>query len=263
MKMSNKIKARIIRKQSWNTYHLLRLEAPQIASQAEPGQFVMVRISAQPHPLLRRPFCLHSCEDGEIEIFFQEAGIGTSLLGRQGPGQVLDLLGPLGHGFRFKADGKESPVALVGGGRGIAPLFWLARALRTRHFIPNVYYGGKTRLDLPLRERFLESGLDVSCATDDGSFQFHGFVTDLVEASLEKFHTKQLFACGPEPMLRKLAEISRARDISAQFSLESIMGCGFGACWGCVKKIKTETGTEWRKICQDGPVFPAEDIQWK
>lgn len=255
--------ARIIRKKSWDTYHLLRLEAPDIAAHAEPGQFVMVRISPQPHPLLRRPFCIHYCEEGELEIFFQEAGVGTSLLGLQETGRFIDILGPLGRGFRYEADGKNSPVALVGGGRGIAPLFWLAQVLREHRFTPHVYYGGKTRIDLPLRERFLENGLDVSCATDDGSFQFHGLVTDLVRARLVESHAKQLFACGPEPMLAKLAGIGRSLGIPAQFSLESIMGCGFGACWGCVKKIKTETGSEWRKICEDGPVFPAEDIEWK
>lgn len=261
--MNNTTRFRILHKQSWNTYHLFRLQAPQIASHAEPGQFVMVRISPQPHPLLRRPFCIHNCEGEEIEIFFQETGVGTSLLGLREPGQDLDILGPLGRGFRFEADGSDTPVGVVGGGRGIAPLFWLARVLRAHRFIPKIFYGGKTLDDLPLRRKFLASGLDVSCATDDGSFQFHGLVTDLFAARLDALHLRYLFACGPEPMLGKLADISRAHDIPAQFSLESMMGCGFGACWGCVKKFRTETGTEWRKICEDGPVFPAKAIEWK
>jgi dihydroorotate dehydrogenase electron transfer subunit len=255
-------RARIVGKESWKDYFLLRIESLRIADQSRPGQFIMVRVNAHHHPLLRRPFSIHSKSGKTIEIFFQVAGLGTDLLSQKNMDETLDILGPLGNGFKAEAELEGKAVALVGGGRGIAPLYFLAQELRSSGAASRIFYGGKTQADLPLRENFEKQGFDIYCSTDDGSFGFKGFISDLLKAELENFTPARIYACGPEPMMKKISGAARQHNIPAEFSLESVMGCGFGACWGCVKRIKRADGEEWLKICEEGPVFSAEEIVW-
>jgi dihydroorotate dehydrogenase electron transfer subunit len=254
--------ARIADKKNWGDYFLLSLVSSSIASHASPGQFLMVRVSSSAVPLLRRPFSIHAKKENSLDIFFQVSGLGTSLLSQKAVGDTLDILGPLGQPFSCDSDFDGKEVDLIGGGRGIAPLFFLAEELTRRGAILRLFYGGKSKDDLPLRQKFEKSGYSPFCSTDDGSFGFQGVVTDLYQAEIEKSFPHFLFACGPEAMLESLGQISQTRALAAEFSLESIMGCGFGACWGCVKKIKSEAGIAWEKICEKGPVFSAEEIVW-
>ncbi len=254
--------ARIVGKKSWNNYYLLSLESPSIASQAQPGQFIMVRICPGPYPLLRRPFSIHSKDEKNIDIFFQVSGLGTELLSQKKADDILDILGPLGKGFHGGAslDGKD--VVAVGGGRGIAPLYFLAQELRSHGASVKIFYGGKNLEDIPLKEKFEQEGYDLYCSTDDGSFGFKGFVSEHLKAELEKLKPARIFSCGPEEMMKKIARFAAEKDIPAEFSLESVMGCGFGICWGCVKRIKKNGEEGWIKICEEGPVFPSEEIIW-
>lgn len=254
--------ARIMRTQTWKDYHLLSLESPLIASQIQPGQFVMVRIGPHSHPLLRRPFSIHFVKGEIIEIFFQNTGLGTSLLSEKKENETLDILGPLGNGFRLEDNLKGVETAVVGGGRGIAPLFYLTHRLSALGAFVKTFYGGRTQADLPLRERFKSSGHELLCSTDDGSFGYTGLITDFFLDQLKISIPDRIYACGPEPMLRKIGQIAQKNHILADLSLESVMGCGFGACWGCVKMIKKEGKKEWRKICEDGPVFSPDEIIW-
>lgn len=255
--------ARIVHKYSWGSYFLLSLRTPLLASDAHPGQFVMVRVSNQSLPLLRRPFGIHDRDVETLDILFQRTGLGTDILSRKEVGESLDLLGPLGHGFSCDDRTRGKTAVLIGGGRGIAPLFFLARKLDGKGTAVKVLYGGKTKADLPLIEKFEDRGLSLRCSTDDGSFGHHGLVTELLEATIEREKPERIYACGPEAMLEKTSRIAEAIDIEAEMSLESIMGCGFGACWGCVKKIREAGSSTWVKICEKGPVFPSRDIVWK
>lgn len=254
--------AQIVGKESWGNYYLLSLESHAIASQARSGQFIMVRIIPYPHPLLRRPLSIHSKDEKNIEIFFQTTGLGTNLLSQKKIGEFLDILGPLGKGFHVGASLRGKDVVAVGGGRGIAPLYFLSQELRSYGASVKIFYGGKSLEDLPLKDKFIKDGFDLLCSTDDGSFGFKGFVSDFFKAELKKIFPSYVFACGPEPMMEKIARISRAKNIPAEFSLESVMGCGFGACWGCVKRIKKNNEEGWVKICEEGPVFSGEEIIW-
>jgi dihydroorotate dehydrogenase electron transfer subunit len=260
--MVNDPKARIAAKRSWGDYHWLRLETPA-AAHARPGQFLMIRTSDSTTPLLRRPISLHDGDGRALEIFFQTAGRGTALLAAKEEGETLDILGPLGNGFDLSVPLAKDTAWLVGGGRGIAPLFFLGRVLREKGARVRVFYGGKSLADLPIRDKIAEAGLDVACSTDDGSHGYRGFVTALLAAELEWARPDRLFVCGPDPMMEKAAALALSLGLPAQISLESMMGCGFGACWGCVKRIRRGDGAKWRKICEDGPVFPAEEIVWE
>ncbi|NPV82846.1 MAG: dihydroorotate dehydrogenase electron transfer subunit [Candidatus Aminicenantes bacterium] len=255
--------ARLVEVESWGDYFLFTLDSPEIASQARPGQFLMIRVSETTQPLLRRPISLHNAEGNRLQIFFQVAGEGTRLLSLKKTGQFLDLLGPLGKGFNVRPEFREREIFCVGGGRGIAPLYYLGRELRAAGAQPVIFYGGRSEGDLPLRYRLETAGFEVLVSTDDGSAGFPGFVTSLVEEELKKRRPAFLYACGPDPMMEKLAETCRREKLPAEFSLESIMGCGFGACWGCVKKIRRDGQEKYLKVCQDGPVFSLEEIVWQ
>lgn len=254
--------ARITRIESWNNYYLLSLESLMIASEASPGQFVMVRIGTYPYPLLRRPFSIHSKNTESIEIFFQIKGVGTSLISQKKLNDSLDIIGPLGRGFTTSEEFRGEEVVAVGGGRGIAPLYFLARSLHSQGAAVKIFYGAKTIEDLPLREKFEKDGFDIFCSTDDGSYGYKGLISDFLAQELEKLNPSFLFSCGPEEMMEKVARMAQERNIPAEFSLESFMGCGIGACWGCVRRIKKKEEEAWLKICEEGPVFSADEIIW-
>ncbi len=266
--------ALIVRKETWGEYCLLALDSPLAAKKAEPGQFLMVRVSDEPYPLLRRPFSIHAREKNRLEIFFSKVGAGTAILAERNPGETLDILGPLGKGFRISRKRQPGRTAfLVGGGRGIAPLYFLARELRARGVRPRIFYGGRTEFHLPLLSKLIEQGFDLFVSTDDGSLGYHGFICPMLERELARWLNAprrgralprpEIFACGPDAMLKGVAGIADRYRVPAQFSLESIMGCGIGACWGCVKRIRKAGRTGWVKICEDGPVFRNSEIVWE
>ena len=222
----------------------------------------MVKVSEGTSPLLRRPLGIHDAGPGGIELFFAVAGQGTEILSRKKPGDRIDVIGPLGKGFTVDPLMRGKRVFLVGGGRGIAPLFFLARELVKAGAHPVVFYGGRTAADIPLRDKFESAGFELLASTDDGSFGFAGFVTGLAGRELAREKPAFVYACGPDPMMKALAAITAEHGVPAEFSLESIMGCGVGACWGCVHRIRGESGDGWVKICEEGPVFPGERILW-
>ena len=254
--------ARIVGHESWNDYHLLSVATPLIAAGAAPGQFVMVKVNDQPYPLLRRPLSIHGRDGDRLEFFFKRAGVGTAILAAKKPGDGLDLMGPLGRGFRPPERAAGKLATLVGGGRGIAPLFFLAEDLPSRGVKVRVRYGGRTAADLPLRPKFERACWETRFATDDGSYGFAGLVTDLFAQEAAARRPDIVYACGPDPMFRTLAGAVRTLGVPAQFSLEAMMGCGIGACWGCVHRIRRDGRPAWTKICEDGPVFDAADIVW-
>jgi dihydroorotate dehydrogenase electron transfer subunit len=261
--MLNDPAALIIRKKAWDRYVLLELRSSRIARRAKPGQFLMVRVSGQPYPLLRRPLSIHARDGDIVGIFFARAGLGTGILADKKTGETLDILGPLGKGFLIPGAPKGKKFCLVGGGRGIAPLYFLAQELRAKGGHPRIFYGGMTEADLPLLRAFAAQKMEVFISTDDGSAGFAGMVTAMFEKELARSVKPALvYACGPDPMMKRIAEIAAERQIPAQLSLESIMGCGIGACWGCVRKIRKGSAAEWIKICEEGPVFPASEVVW-
>ncbi|MBN2206297.1 MAG: dihydroorotate dehydrogenase electron transfer subunit [Candidatus Aminicenantes bacterium] len=254
--------AKIVGREAWGDYVLLRFEAPTISALARPGQFLMVRVADGPYPLLRRPLGIHLRKDKALGVFFKIAGEGTALLARKRPGETLDVLGPLGNGFSVDPCLAGKAVFAVGGGRGIAPLYFLAWELRALGAAVKILYGGRTKDDVPLAARFRDEAFDQVLTTDDGSAGREGFVTAALEEEAGKAAPAMIFACGPDPMLEAVGRIAAARDIPAELSLESRMGCGFGACWGCVQRVRVDGKPAWVKICEDGPVFPAEAVVW-
>ena len=242
-------------------HFVMGLHSPEVAQEANPGQFIHIRIEDKDDPLLRRPFSIHSVENEKIEILYKVVGKGTKILSRKREGRKIDLLGPLGQGFKINPEGKRA--ILVAGGVGIAPLYFLARRLTlTRTLEISIFIGAEDDGKLLCEKEF--KGLDVRLhiATEDGSKGFKGLVSDLFANSISALpHTSStvIYACGPFPMLKKIASISKRHGIISYVSLEQRMGCGIGACLGCA--IKGRDG--YFRVCKDGPVFDAQQIDWE
>jgi len=234
--------------------HLLWLQSPEIARVAQPGQFVMVRCGDGDYPLLRRPLSIHRTAGGkQIALLFSVVGSGTALLSRCQPGESLDLLGPLGKGFRIHPDSHS--LLLIAGGVGIAPLVFLADEALSQGRRVCLSVGAPDASSLYPRS-LLPAPVDSVVATEDGSEGRKGIVTDLVGDRINQ--VDQVFACGPLSMYQTIAAHGLSRGKSVQVSLEVVMGCGLGACYGCT--VKTRRGL--RQVCQDGPVLELDDLLW-
>ena len=236
------------------------MKAPDMAADSRPGQFVMVRAGEGLDPLLRRPFSIHQvAAGGLLQILFKVIGKGTQTLAGLQPGQSMDMLGPLGRGFRYNTEHRHY---LVGGGVGIAPLLFLARQLLKRNEAAaiKVLLGARTGDEIAvLVKDFKSMGLAVQAATEDGSLGRQGLVTDLM-APMPGDNPAMVYACGPYPMLRAVVGLSREKGWACQVSLETIMACGLAACLGCAVQRADMNG--YVHVCKDGPVFDADDVAW-
>lgn len=240
-------------------YSLLVLEAPRIAAEAAPGQFVHIRVPALEETALRRPFSIFDAKDGMLEILYKRVGRGTAALNMAKPGDTMSVLGPLGHGFPEKCAGVP---LLVGGGFGVAPLWFLARRLKSVGLSPKLFVGGRTKDDLLALDRFESLGVPVAKATNDGSAGVKGLVTDPLDDELAACRAAgrrfELFACGPDPMLRAVAQRATGTGSKGWISMDRHMVCGVGACYACIQK--TVRGNS--RCCIEGPVFDAADLVW-
>ncbi len=233
-------------------------------AKAHPGQFVSLRFQEGISPLLRRPFSIHRLiyEHGKvtgIEILYKTIGAFTHKLSHAASGEQLDLLGPLGHGFTVSP--KYAKNALVAGGIGVAPFVFLADRLAEEK-IPvshsTVFIGGRSSADILCKSVFQSLGMDLQTATEDGTEGEKGMVTQALTRWLKDHQPDMIYACGPTPMLRAVANIAQGENIPCEISVETIMACGFGVCLGCV--VQTTDGLKYRHACKDGPVFDAKTI---
>jgi dihydroorotate dehydrogenase electron transfer subunit len=254
-------------------YFRMRLTAPPELLVSRPGQFIMVKVRDAIDPLLRRPFgifdlgCLPPDYTGGselpyLEILYRVVGKGTAMLAVLHHGDHLDILGPLGRGFDQGTTVDEK--VLVGGGVGLAPLYYLAKQLVVNSRV-RLFVGGRTKEDILCVTEFERLGVECYVATDDGTLGTSGLVTEVMERHLVEGNSAiTMYACGPMPMLRAVADIARRREIPCQVSLEAYMACGMGACLGCVVKGRehSEHQPDYRCVCKDGPVFNFRELQW-
>ncbi len=228
------------------------LSFPRGAKEAKPGQFIAMYCE-DGTKLLPRPIsiCGIDAENGTLRVVYRIAGEGTRLFSKMKEGDSLEVLGPLGNGFTMK----EEKAIIVGGGIGIPPMLELAKQLSCEKTVVLGY-----RDELFLKEEF-DACTDVVVATEDGSCGTKGTVIDAInEANVDG---AVIYACGPMPMLKALAEYAEAHDMEAQISLEERMACGIGACLGCICKTKKKdhhTNVNNQRICKDGPVFDAKEV---
>lgn len=232
------------------------LSSPKIAQAAKAGQFVNILCDGL---TLRRPIsiCAIEKEEGNIRIIFEVRGKGTDWLSKCSEGDVLDIIGPLGHGFLLKDSSKK--VVIIGGGIGTPPLLPIAKFYGEN---ATVITGFRTASAAILQEDFSAVGADTILCTDDGSAGIHGFTTQALERYLNKNSCDLIYTCGPKVMMKGVAMLAAQHNIPCQVSMEERMGCGIGACLCCVCGTKDDKGKHLSRVCLNGPVFSSTEVDW-
>ena len=251
----------VVEKQSFQRAALLKLKSTTPLPEIRGGQFVNVRVDGCDKAYLRRPISIHDVDyqKNTIDLLIQEKHEGTRTLCALPVGSKMNVVLPLGNGFTIP--GKDDNVLLVGGGIGIAPLYYFAKTIHStilcRDAIHRVSFllGGRTQNDLMLLDRFRSIG-DVYITTNDGSLGEKGFVTD--HSLWKSMKINKIYACGPMPMMKALAKVAREKSIWCEVSLENQMACGIGACLCCVENTKEGNLC----VCKEGPVFNIERLLW-
>jgi len=259
-------------------WYVLRLRQPAIADAAAPGQFVQILCGggASFDPLLRRPFSVYRVDRdaGTYDVLYTVVGRGTRWMAGLGDPSAasdpqascvreLDVLGPLGNTFTPPSAGER--IYLIGGGVGLAPLYFFAQRLLESSQTPEITFcaGARSAELLSGIDEFRALPVRAEIATDDGSAGFHGRVTELFVDLLERDgsdpNSVRVYGCGPQPMNDALRALTVERGLRCEICLESLMACGFGICFGCVAPIRHDPASEFenRRICRDGPVFDA------
>lgn len=263
--------------------YIMRIRAPKCAAAAAPGSFV--HITCDPSLPMRRPLSIMRTGDGWIEILYKTVGHGLRLLAAKKPGDSVSVLGPIGQPFRMLP---ERPVPLlIGGGVGIPPMIFIADWLRQddkpwRPFailgseipfpfelqtsaLPVAGIGDAVSGTMPLLESWNIPARLTSLQGYAGCHQ--GYVTDLADQWLASLPDEErakvaVYACGPTPMLKAVAELAARYALPCQVSLEEFMACAVGGCAGCAVRINTPEGTAMKRVCVDGPVFDAATVAW-
>ncbi|MCD4828290.1 MAG: dihydroorotate dehydrogenase electron transfer subunit [Candidatus Cloacimonetes bacterium] len=238
---------RVVRKLEHNEHYFTLWLRDATIARAVPGQFVMLQPQPQTDFSLRIPLCVHDVEDDTFAVLVRVVGQGTRRLAAVRPGDLLDVMGPLGNGFTLMAEGR---ALLVSGGIGYAPLRLLQRRLRPG-CVTQWLHGGRTAADLfPADVLFCDEGVAAR----------QGLVTDgLREALAASGGWDRVFACGPHAMLAACAGLCTEAGVPLEVSLEAYMACGIGVCHGCA--VPAVTGG-YMAVCKDGPVFNAQEVDW-
>jgi dihydroorotate dehydrogenase electron transfer subunit len=272
----------VLSKEAWaGNQFIMRIRAPKCAAAARAGSFVHINCDATLP--MRRPLSIMRVVDDAIEVLYKIVGEGLHLLAEKRPGDRLSVLGPIGHPFSPAA---ERPNALlIGGGVGIPPMVFLADALRNGPWRPLAILGSEipfpfelqpSRIETPWLDPGINSAMPLleewgvpSRLTSLSEFEgcYRGLVTDLADRWLQSVGADErarteIFACGPTPMLRAVAELAAHYGIACQVSLEEFMACAVGGCAGCTVQINTPDGPAMKRVCVDGPVFDAATVVW-
>jgi dihydroorotate dehydrogenase electron transfer subunit len=237
----------------------LTLDVPELVCTIAPGQFVELGLGF-PDLVLRRPLSVFRCGDdvgyGHIEILYQVLGEGTRRLSCLSTGEMLSVLGPLGNSWPVEEGVRRALV--IGGGIGVAPLALLVRKLHESSAAVTMIQSAQSAERLVAAEYFFPLCKRQVIATDDGTEGYHGLVTEPLADVLQEESFEVAYICGPEPMQEACAALCGKAGVRTWVSLERLMACGLGACLSCV--VPTVTGL--RRVCADGPIFPAEEVLW-
>lgn len=263
MSNAKQIKAEVLAIEPVGSYFHLALAAPEIAGYVEPGHFVAVAVGGPSSSmLLRRAFSIHRATPNEsIEIIFAKHGQGTEWLATAKVGDELDIVAPLGKPFALP----RQPIGcvLVAGGYGSAPMMMLAQQLKERGCSVEVILGAASEDKLfgVLESKAVADVVTVT--TDDGSSGVRGRVTDVLPDAIARIDAKAVYACGPMPMLKAVAQVAKAHGAYSQCAVEEAMACGIGVCMTCVLPVIGDDGvTKMVRSCVEGPVFRGDRVRW-
>jgi dihydroorotate dehydrogenase electron transfer subunit len=236
-------------------YYRLALATGAWAKMIKPGQFVHVRVNEGLEPFFRRPFSVARAQK-QVEIFYEPVGKGTRFLTHKKPGEILDVLGPLGNHFQLPPAGIKH-VVMIAGGIGVAPFLFLSDLLKKKaKYKLTLLYGARSQEQVFDFSPFKKNGCQVFVSTDDGSVGRRGKVSQLFGEVKGDATNTFIYTCGPRPMMKAVQDFAADKGFRGQASCEEVMACGVGACLGCV--IKTTAG--YKTVCDDGPVFDLAEI---
>ena len=237
-------------------FFVLSLSGTERLPELKPGQFAQLRVDGSPETFLRRPISIHDVDFGAntFKILIQLAGKGTHTLSKLKNGDYLNLIYPLGNSFSLPS-GIEDKILLIGGGCGIAPLLFLGKYLKSNGYEPDVLLGFRNKDRVLEVEEYLKIG-KVHITTEDGSVGEMGFVTS--HSVLQTGGYKKIYCCGPDSMMKAVANYCKENNIDCEVSLENLMACGIGVCLCCV----VDTVKGHLCTCIDGPVFNINDLKW-
>ena len=236
-------------------FFIIELEGNTKIPDLKPGQFIQVRVDGSPETFLRRPISVHDVDyiKNTLKILIQIAGKGTETLSKIESGDILNIIYPLGNSFSLPSRGNK--ILLVGGGCGIAPLLFLGRYLKSNDFVPDILLGFRNKDRIIEFEEYLQIG-NVFITTEDGSMGEKGYVTTHSIFATNEYD--KIYCCGPDRMMKAIADYCKKKEIVCEVSLENLMACGIGACLCCV--VDTVKGNLC--TCIDGPVFNVNDLKW-
>jgi dihydroorotate dehydrogenase electron transfer subunit len=250
----------VVGRRSVDAYVELSLAAPEIAERAEPGQFVAFAVGGETSALLlRRSIAISTADDGVVTVVVAAAGPGSTWLTERRPGDTVDVVGPLGR--PFPPAPASARALLVGGGYGAAALVGLAAQLRRRGHEVDVVAGAAGADRLCSVQELTELAGRMEVTTDDGSSGRRGLVTLAVDELLPDAGV--VYACGPMPMLRAVADAATARGIPSYVAVEESMACGIGVCMTCVLPVVGADGrTRFSRSCTEGPIFGGDRVRF-
>jgi dihydroorotate dehydrogenase electron transfer subunit len=235
----------IEKEQLTETIYSFAVDAPSIAAEAVPGQFLEV---SAPNFFLPRPISICDVTGDAVRFVFEIRGGGTKSIAELPQSSGIKITGPLGNGFPKEFD----DICVIGGGIGVPPMLFAA----VRNSARKAILGFRDKSAVILEKDFKNLGIDTEVFTDNGTYGTSGYAPEGLKKHLDENKAGAVFACGPGVMLRAVREICAAHGVPAFLSTEERMACGAGACLGCA--IKTRSGM--KRVCKDGPVFAAEEI---
>ncbi len=239
-----------------NNYFILNLQVNNNVNEIKPGQFLELAVPNTSEVFLRRPFSIHDVDEKNnvIKLLIQVVGKGTRSLLNLRPNDNVNIIYPLGNGF--KIEHLKHNALLIGGGCGVAPLLLLAKHLHKKNIKIDILIGVKTTDDLIEIEEYKKYG-NIYITTEDGTIGTKGYVIHHeIMQKLSKYEL--IFTCGPEVMMKAVAKRANENNIPCQVSLENTMACGIGVCLCCV----TPTIYGNLCVCTEGPIFNSKDLLW-
>jgi len=262
-----RVRAEILNARKLGAFQSITLVAPEIADRARPGQFVSVAVPEDRRFILRRNFSIHQASRrggwaGTLEFVFDPQGSGAEWLAEAKAHQFLDVIGPLGRAFAYP----RAPIncLLVSEGYGASSIFFLAQELRARGKRVDMVLGasGESHVFKPIEAKRLSQTIVI--VTADGSLGERGSVMDVVPRAAQSAGTEVIYAAGPRPMLRTVAEFCIEQRIPSQVAVEEEMACGTGLCFTCVVPVirKDGSGYDNLRACTEGPVFNPARVFW-
>ena len=239
-----------------NNYYKIKIEAPQIAKEAKPGQFVMLSKWKIKELFLKRPFSFYNIEPnlGTFDILYKKIGKGTQILTESKISDLVELIGPLGNGFNIPESTRK--IAVVARGIGVAPLIPLMLESKKKGIEIYSFLSTQTENLLLHSDKVESISKETFYTTDDGSKGAKGKVTNFLEKILKEIVIDVVYTCGSKRLAKHIRNLQKKYNFLAFVSLEEHMACGIGACKGCVRKTKYG----YKRVCKEGPVFPVEEV---